>query len=80
MIAPLVVLDILDIAQRAASDLDTVATLADVDAWEHRFGVIPGKAFVALRTGWDLRWPDAVQMANRSADGVAHFPGWAPMF
>lgn len=74
MIAPLVVLDIAD---RVVSDSDAVVRLTDVDAWERRHGTISGGSFVALRTGWGLRWPDRVRMANRSADGVAHFPGWS---
>ena len=74
MIAPLVVLDI---AERSASDPDTVAALEDVHAWEREHGAIPAGAFIALNTGWHRRWPDAAHMANRDAAGVSHFPGWS---
>ena len=39
--------------------------------------VIPANAFVALRTDWSKRWPDAGAMENREANGVAHYPGWS---
>ncbi|WP_394821704.1 cyclase family protein [Pendulispora albinea] len=74
MILPLAVLDIAD---RAAKDPDTVVTLPDILAWEAAHGCLPVRAFVALYTGWDARWPCATRMANRDAAGVAHFPGWS---
>lgn len=74
MILPLVVLDI---SVRAAGDADATPTLADIGAWETRHGPIPAGAFVALRTDWSKRWPDGAAMANRDADGIAHYPGWS---
>ncbi|TLM86178.1 cyclase family protein [Pseudarthrobacter sp. NamE5] len=74
MILPLVVLDI---TARVAEDHDATPTLRDVQDWEHRNGVIPESAFVALRTGWSSRWPDPAAMANRDADGVSRTPGWS---
>ena len=46
-------------------------------AWETRHGRIPERSFVALRTDWSKRWPDAERFYNRSADGVTHTPGWS---
>ena len=74
MILPLVVLDI---SARVAVSPDTVPTLAEVQAWEARNGPIPAGAFVALRTDWHRRWPDAEAMANKDAEGVLHTPGWS---
>ena len=74
MLLPLVVLDI---SARVTSDPDTVPTLSDIDAWEERFGPIPAGSFVALRTDWSKRWPDAARMSNRGEDGLSHCPGWS---
>ncbi|MFI2564664.1 cyclase family protein [Paenarthrobacter sp. NPDC018779] len=74
MVLPLVVLDI---SRRAAVDDDATPTLADVSAWEDRNGRIPPGSFVALRTGWSHRWPDARAMANRDSEGTSHTPGWS---
>lgn len=74
MVLPLVVLDI---ASRAAVDADATPTLTDIDAWEERNGKIPAGSFVALRTGWSHRWPNAQEMANRDSDGISHTPGWS---
>ena len=74
MILPLVVLDI---SARVAADPDATPTLDDVAAWTDRHGPIPAGAFVALRTGWGARWPDAEAMVNAGADGVSHAPGWS---
>jgi kynurenine formamidase len=74
MLLPLVVLDI---SRAASSDPDTCVTLADVDAWEGRWGRIPEGAFVALRSDWSKRWPHQDRMMNQDGAGVAHFPGWS---
>lgn len=74
MLRPLAVLDI---SARAATDPDAAPTLDDLAAWEARHGRVPEGAFVALRTDWHRRWPDAARMANRDASGVAHSPGWS---
>jgi kynurenine formamidase len=74
MILPLVVLDI---SASVDTNPDATPSLADLQAWEERHGRIPGNSFVALRTGWSSRWPDAEAMANRDSDGVSHTPGWS---
>ncbi len=74
MLLPLVVIDIHD---RVARNPDTVVTVEDVTRWEQRHGPLPGGAFVALRTDWSRRWPDASKMRNADAGGVAHYPGWS---
>ncbi|MDI2033672.1 cyclase family protein [Paenarthrobacter nitroguajacolicus] len=74
MMLPLVVLDI---SPQVRSNADATPALEDVRQWEARNGVIPAGAFVALRTGWSNRWPDASAMANKDDDGVSHTPGWS---
>lgn len=74
MILPLVVLDVHD---KVAADPDYTITMDDVRAWEARYGAIPASAFVAMRTDWSKRWPDAKAMRNADAKGVAHYPGWS---
>jgi kynurenine formamidase len=74
MILPLVVLDV---HQQATENPDYTITMDDVRDWEERHGPIPEGAFVAMRTDWSKRWPDAEAMKNEDADGVAHFPGWS---
>jgi kynurenine formamidase len=74
MLMPLVVLDV---HQQVARNADYTITLDDVRAWEKRHGRIPEHAFVAMRTDWSKRWPDAAAMANRDAKGVFHYPGWS---
>lgn len=74
MVLPLV---ILDITARVIESPDATPTMEDVQAWERRNGAMAPGAFVALRTGWSHRWPDADAMANRDDDGVSHTPGWS---
>jgi kynurenine formamidase len=74
MILPLVVLDVHEQAER---NPDYVCSMEDVKAWESRHGAIPANAFVAMRTDWSKRWPDAARMANKDAAGVEHYPGWS---
>jgi len=74
MILPLVVIDI---TRRVAEDPDYCISLDDVHAWEGLNGPVPQGAFVAKRTGWSRRWPDAMAMKNFDTEGVSHFPGWS---
>ena len=74
MILPLVVLDI---HEQAAADADYAVNMNDVRHWEQRHGPIPIGAFVALRTDWYKRWPDAAAFFNDRSDGVSHYPGWS---
>lgn len=74
MILPLVVLDI---HEKVKSDPDYAVGMDDVRAWEQRHGKIPMGAFVALRSDWSKRWPDAGAFFNLDSEGVAHYPGWS---
>jgi kynurenine formamidase len=73
MVLPLVVIDV---HSEAAKNPDYTLTLERVKKWEADHGAIPAGAFVAMRTDWAERWPDAAAMANKDREGVAHYPGW----
>lgn len=74
MLLPLV---IIDLHVKAARNPDYVVSMDDVRDWEKRHGRVPEGAFVALRTDWSKRWPDAKAMRNADSQGVAHYPGWS---
>jgi kynurenine formamidase len=74
MLLPLVVLDV---HEAVAANPDYTSSMRDVEAWENRHGPIPEGAFVALRTDWSKRWPNAAMLRNEDAKKVAHYPGWS---
>jgi len=74
MLLPLVVIDV---SQQATADPDYRITMQDIERWEQRHGPVPAGAFVAMRTDWSQRWPDAAAMRNEDEAGVAHYPGWS---
>ncbi|MBD2179854.1 cyclase family protein [Planktothrix sp. FACHB-1355] len=74
MILPLVVIDV---HQKVAQNPDYTITMEDIKAWEAKHGLIPEGAFVAMRTDWSKRWPNAAAMQNKDSNGVAHYPGWS---
>ncbi|WP_029460618.1 cyclase family protein [Solidesulfovibrio alcoholivorans] len=74
MLLPLVVLDV---HAAVAKNPDYAITMDDVKTWEKKHGKIPEGAFVAMRTDWSKRWPDAEAMQNKDAKGIAHYPGWS---
>jgi len=74
MILPLVVIDV---HEEAAKNPDYTLSLDRVKKWEKDHGQIPAGAFVAMRTDWSKRWPDAAKMENKDAKGVVHYPGWS---
>jgi len=62
MILPLV---IVDVHEEAAKNPDYTFSLERVKKWEKDHGQIPSGAFVAMRTDWSKRWPDAAKMEIR---------------
>ena len=74
MILPLVVIDV---STQVKENLDYRINMKDVQAWEDKYGRIPANSFVAMRTDWSKRWPDAEKMRNQDKQGIAHYPGWS---
>jgi kynurenine formamidase len=74
MLLPLVCIDVHEECQKNS---DYTLPLERVKKWEGDHGQIPAGAFVAMRTDWSKRWPDAAKMANKDSQGVAHYPGWS---
>ena len=74
MILPLVVIDV---HEEAAKNPDYTLSIERLKKWEEDHSQIPSGAFVAMRTDWSKRWPDAAKMENKDAHGVAHYPGWS---
>lgn len=74
MMLPLVVIDV---HEECAEDPDYTLTMERVERWEKQHGVIPAGAFVAMRSDWSKKWPDATAMDNKDAAGTPHFPGWS---
>jgi kynurenine formamidase len=74
MIAPLVVVDVV---LRSLKDPDYTLSVDDLKAWESKYGKIPPRAFVVMRTDWAKRWPNLERMQNKGPDGVMHYPGWS---
>ena len=74
MILPLVVVDV---HAEAEKNPDYTLSIDRIKKWESDHGEIPPGAFVAMRTDWSKRWPDAAKMENKDAKGIAHYPGWS---
>lgn len=68
---------VIDVHEQAARNPDYTIQMEDIRGWENRHGPIPEGAFVAMRTDWSKRWPDARAMQNEDDKGVAHYPGWS---
>jgi len=80
LIAPAV---IIDVSEKAQADRDYQIGVDDFAAWEIRYGPIPDKTIVLLRTGYGKFWPDRLKYLGtdkHGAEAVAelHFPGLHP--
>jgi kynurenine formamidase len=75
LIVPAVVVDIAD---RAAQDPDTVVTVDDLRSFERRHGRIPRGAAVLMHSGWAAKVGDAAAYRGADATGTLHFPGFGP--
>ena len=67
---------VIDIADRAARNPDTVVTVDDLRAFERRHGRIPRNAAVLMYSGWAAKVGDAAAYRNADAAGTLHFPGF----
>lgn len=61
---------------QAEADADYALTVADLVAWERRYGLIPMGAAVILWTGWASRWGTPAY-ENADPAGVTHQPGFS---
>lgn len=73
LVAPAVVIDI-----RSSTEIDPdyVLSIADIQAWENKYGVISNGCVVLLRTGWEKKWNDKKAFFNKDIRGSMHFPGF----
>jgi kynurenine formamidase len=74
---------VVDVSRAALADRDYQVTRADFRAHERRYGRIPRRSIVLLRTGWGRYWPDRERYmgtAERGEQAVPklHFPGLHP--
>jgi len=80
LIAPAV---LIDLSSRIGDQADYQIRVADLKAWEDRYGRIPDDHILLLRTGWGRFYPDPKQYLGTEEKGpeaVAklHFPGLHP--
>jgi len=72
---------VVDVTGQAHADY--LVTVADLNAWEARHGLLPDGAILLLRTGWGVRWPDRTAYLGTDIEGpdavpALHFPGLDP--
>ena len=68
---------VIDITEKVAQNQTYCVSVADIQAYEAKYGEIPAGAFVALRTDWYKNWPDMDKMSGTAEDGSENFPGWS---
>lgn len=68
---------VIDAVEESQSNPDYMLLPKDIEGWEERYGRIPERSMVAMRTDWSLRWPDDNLLQNRDEDGITHWPGWS---
>jgi kynurenine formamidase len=71
---------VVDVSAACARDRDHRVSVAELEAWEDRFGRMPDRAIVLLRTGFGRFWPDRTRYMGtdqRGGEGVdaLRFPG-----
>lgn len=74
LVAPLVVLDL---RARTLAEPAACCSVADIHAWEARYGLLPAGSFVACNTGWHAFWNDPSQFLGINNGGGMAFPAFA---
>jgi kynurenine formamidase len=68
---------VIDIADRAARDPDTMVTVDDLRAFERKHGRIPNGAAVLMHSGWGAKVGNTDAYRGTDASGTLHFPGFS---
>ncbi len=66
---------VIDVSAEVADDPDFLLTPRRIEQWEAEYGLIPGGAWVLMRTDWSKR-TDPTEFLNAKEDGP-HSPGFA---
>ena len=74
LIVPIVVVDV---TERAQHDPNTMVTVDDLRAFEHRYGRIPDRALVCMNSGWAQKIGDPLAFKGGAAFPGYNFPGWS---
>jgi kynurenine formamidase len=70
--------EVINIADRAASNPDTGVEVADLVRHERRHGRIAPGTMVLMNSGWGSRANDPAKYLNPDSNGVYRFPGFTP--
>lgn len=63
--------------KEVAENNDYAVSVADIEDFERKNGVIPAGSFVAFASGWSKRWDNPKSYYNLDHTGQAHTPGWS---
>ena len=63
---------VLDVSGKAHGDYEV--SLADLDAYEANYGIIPPQSLVIIYTGWSRLWAQPEAYRNVDSLGQMHFP------
>ncbi len=64
-------LAVVNVAAKVAVDPGYQATVADVRAWERRYGRIPAGSVVMIRSDWSRQWKDPRRFTTQPLPGVS---------
>ncbi|MBA3691871.1 MAG: cyclase family protein [Acidobacteria bacterium] len=70
-------LAVIDISERARTDMDTEVTIEDIKNWEKKYGRLPKGSAVFMYSGWDAKVNDAKAFINMDGANTMHFPGFS---
>lgn len=69
---------VIDCTDKVEANSDYLLTVADLLEWEDKFGPLPDRAFVVMKTGWGSKYGDiAAYLGLRDGDSAFHFPGFS---
>jgi kynurenine formamidase len=63
-------LAVVNVASKVAADPGYQATVADIKAWERRYGPIPAGSVVMIRSDWCKKWDDPKRFTTQPFPGV----------
>ena len=68
---------VIDATAQASEHADYALTVKDIKAWEEKFGRIPDKALVVMKTGWCKKFENHAAYLGLDENNGNHFPGFS---
>ena len=68
---------VIDVTFKIENNIDYELTVEDLLLWEKKYGIIPDKCIVLMKTGWSSNFKNHKKYMGLDSENNTHFPGFS---